>query len=207
MSHSASNHSVGRTQRAVRHKHVIQAVHIQWRALLLAVIACLTVLFYWVRKGIEKNHDELTFRPGHRFSTLRKSAGCPIYPTMFPFWTAGYSAWSRLEILKTPVSALSVITCLPLAWWWLLKLWWASLVSGLCKWSLYSVVNILITIMTFLYIALCLQSDPSLLNGTIWSTISGFTLGVVDRPKNMAINSSSSDLPLVAVISLFGYLF
>ncbi|SAM06168.1 hypothetical protein [Absidia glauca] len=47
MSQSASNHSMGRKQRAVRHKHVIQAVHIQWRALLLAVIACLTVLFYW----------------------------------------------------------------------------------------------------------------------------------------------------------------
>ncbi|KAI8332649.1 hypothetical protein BC941DRAFT_436206 [Chlamydoabsidia padenii] len=48
MSQSASNHSIGRTQRVVRHKHVIQAVHIQWRALLLAVLACLTVLFYWI---------------------------------------------------------------------------------------------------------------------------------------------------------------
>ncbi|SAL99163.1 hypothetical protein [Absidia glauca] len=37
-----------RTQRAVRHKHVIQAVHIQWRAALLAIIACATVLFYWI---------------------------------------------------------------------------------------------------------------------------------------------------------------
>lgn len=48
MSQSVSNASVGRTQRAIRHKHVIQAVHIQWRALLLAVIACATVLFYWI---------------------------------------------------------------------------------------------------------------------------------------------------------------
>ncbi|ORZ25447.1 hypothetical protein BCR42DRAFT_8198 [Absidia repens] len=48
MSQSASNASMGRAQRAVRHKHVIQAVHIQWRALLLAIIACVTVLFYWI---------------------------------------------------------------------------------------------------------------------------------------------------------------
>ncbi|KAI8333443.1 hypothetical protein BC941DRAFT_434731 [Chlamydoabsidia padenii] len=48
MSQSASNQSFGRTQRAVRHKHVIQAVHIQWRAALLAIIACVTVLFYWI---------------------------------------------------------------------------------------------------------------------------------------------------------------
>ncbi|CAO3596527.1 unnamed protein product [Absidia cylindrospora] len=48
MSQSVSNVSVGKTQRAIRHKHVIQAVHIQWRALLLAVIACATVLFYWI---------------------------------------------------------------------------------------------------------------------------------------------------------------
>ncbi|ORX54543.1 hypothetical protein DM01DRAFT_1407379 [Hesseltinella vesiculosa] len=48
MSQSFSNASVGRTQRFARHKHVIQAVHIQWRALLLAIISCVTVLFYWV---------------------------------------------------------------------------------------------------------------------------------------------------------------
>ncbi|KAI8098488.1 uncharacterized protein BX664DRAFT_318823 [Halteromyces radiatus] len=48
LSQSASNGSIGRAHRAVRHKHVIQAVHIQWRALLLAVIACTTVLFYWI---------------------------------------------------------------------------------------------------------------------------------------------------------------
>ncbi|KAF7731233.1 hypothetical protein EC973_000649 [Apophysomyces ossiformis] len=32
----------------VRHKHVITAVKIQWRALLLACAACGTVLFYWL---------------------------------------------------------------------------------------------------------------------------------------------------------------
>ncbi|KAI9303693.1 hypothetical protein BJ944DRAFT_182983 [Cunninghamella echinulata] len=48
MSQSLSNASVGRTQKAIRHKHVIQAVHIQWRALLLAIVACVTVIFYWI---------------------------------------------------------------------------------------------------------------------------------------------------------------
>ncbi|CAO3641592.1 unnamed protein product [Cunninghamella blakesleeana] len=48
MSQSQSNASLGRTQKAIRHKHVIQAVHIQWRALLLAIVACVTVIFYWI---------------------------------------------------------------------------------------------------------------------------------------------------------------
>jgi hypothetical protein len=33
----------------VSRKHVMTAVKIQWRALLLAIIAVATVLFYWVR--------------------------------------------------------------------------------------------------------------------------------------------------------------
>ncbi|KAI9484971.1 hypothetical protein BDB00DRAFT_96491 [Zychaea mexicana] len=38
-----------RNQMAARkHKHVITAVKIQWRALLLAIVALITVLFYWI---------------------------------------------------------------------------------------------------------------------------------------------------------------
>lgn len=33
----------------MRHKHVISAVKIQWRALLLAVAGIVTVMFYWVK--------------------------------------------------------------------------------------------------------------------------------------------------------------
>lgn len=51
MSQSLSNGS--HTQRnqlaAMRHKHVISAVKIQWRALLLAVAGIVTVMFYWVK--------------------------------------------------------------------------------------------------------------------------------------------------------------
>ncbi|KAI8141650.1 hypothetical protein BJV82DRAFT_171262 [Fennellomyces sp. T-0311] len=50
MSQSFSQNSIAnRNQLAVRrHKHILTAVKIQWRALLLAVIAIATVLFYWI---------------------------------------------------------------------------------------------------------------------------------------------------------------
>lgn len=45
----SANSFASRNQLATRkHKHVIQAVKIQWRALLLAIVALVTVLFYWV---------------------------------------------------------------------------------------------------------------------------------------------------------------
>ncbi|KAL0089470.1 hypothetical protein F4703DRAFT_1791763 [Phycomyces blakesleeanus] len=37
-----------RPAKAKRHKHVITAVKIQWRALILAIAACGTVVFYWL---------------------------------------------------------------------------------------------------------------------------------------------------------------
>lgn len=61
MSQSQSNASLGRTQKAIRHKHVIQAVHIQWRALLLAIVACVTVIFYWIFYFTQlRNMDKIT---------------------------------------------------------------------------------------------------------------------------------------------------
>lgn len=49
MSQSLSVNSMNRNQIAARkHKHVLTAVKIQWRALLLAIVALVTVLFYWV---------------------------------------------------------------------------------------------------------------------------------------------------------------
>ncbi|KAI9025807.1 hypothetical protein CLU79DRAFT_743176 [Phycomyces nitens] len=50
MSQSLSNgDSAGmRPAKAKRHKHVITAVKIQWRALILAIAACGTVVFYWL---------------------------------------------------------------------------------------------------------------------------------------------------------------
>ncbi|KAG0177562.1 hypothetical protein DFQ29_004697 [Apophysomyces sp. BC1021] len=51
MSQSLSTGSnTGRSQAARRHRHVITAVKIQWRALLLAIVSCGTVVFYWVRE-------------------------------------------------------------------------------------------------------------------------------------------------------------
>lgn len=45
----SANSFASRNQLATRkHKHVIQAVKIQWRALLLAIVALVTVLFYWI---------------------------------------------------------------------------------------------------------------------------------------------------------------
>jgi hypothetical protein len=43
----------------VSRKHVMTAVKIQWRALLLAIIAVATVLFYWVRLHLSpcRNHN------------------------------------------------------------------------------------------------------------------------------------------------------
>ncbi|KAI9261650.1 hypothetical protein BDA99DRAFT_512016 [Phascolomyces articulosus] len=49
LSQSMSANSMNRNQMAVRkHKHVLTAVKIQWRALLLAIVAIITVLFYWI---------------------------------------------------------------------------------------------------------------------------------------------------------------
>ncbi|KAF7723345.1 hypothetical protein EC973_002093 [Apophysomyces ossiformis] len=49
MSQSLSTGShTGRSQAARRHRHVITAVKIQWRALLLAIVSCGTVVFYWI---------------------------------------------------------------------------------------------------------------------------------------------------------------
>lgn len=50
MSQSLSAGSDQRNQAAAarKHKHVVSAVKIQWRAALLAVIAIITVLFYWI---------------------------------------------------------------------------------------------------------------------------------------------------------------
>ncbi|KAI8377588.1 uncharacterized protein BYT42DRAFT_614261 [Radiomyces spectabilis] len=45
-SHNTEQHAINVKRR--HHKHVIAAVKIQWRALLLAVVACGTVLFYWL---------------------------------------------------------------------------------------------------------------------------------------------------------------
>lgn len=47
-SHSANSFASRNQLAARKHKHVIQAVKIQWRALLLAIVALVTVLFYWV---------------------------------------------------------------------------------------------------------------------------------------------------------------
>jgi hypothetical protein len=96
MSQSASNQSLGRTQRAVRHKHVIQAVHIQWRAALLAIIACATVLFYWVSREDEKYNNQqtmgLTRGMMDRSFTLRKSVMSLIFLKILPSLTAGSNA-------------------------------------------------------------------------------------------------------------------
>ncbi|KAI7856268.1 hypothetical protein BDC45DRAFT_63582 [Circinella umbellata] len=49
LSQSLSVNSMNRNQMAARkHKHVLTAVKIQWRALLLAIVALATVLFYWI---------------------------------------------------------------------------------------------------------------------------------------------------------------
>lgn len=66
MSHSRGNGGVGNTAAnsapARRHKHVITAVQIQWRALLLAILASGTVVFYWI----------FYFTQIHRVVTLEK---------------------------------------------------------------------------------------------------------------------------------------
>lgn len=49
MTQSLSTGTITERPPGVSRKHVIVAVKIQWRALLLAVIAIVTVLFYWVR--------------------------------------------------------------------------------------------------------------------------------------------------------------
>ncbi|KAI8065543.1 hypothetical protein BC940DRAFT_304361 [Gongronella butleri] len=78
MSHSFSNASIGRTQRFTRHKHVIQAVHIQWRALLLAIIGCVTVLFYMIFYFTQLRHvTELTETP----TVLDAWVACMLSPT------------------------------------------------------------------------------------------------------------------------------
>lgn len=46
MSQSLSTGKVA--SQGVNHRHIVAAVKIQWRALLLAVVAIATVLFYWV---------------------------------------------------------------------------------------------------------------------------------------------------------------
>ncbi|KAG2237924.1 hypothetical protein INT48_002229 [Thamnidium elegans] len=48
MSQSMSRGSMTNPAPGRRHKHVITAVQIQWRALLLAFLACGTVVFYWI---------------------------------------------------------------------------------------------------------------------------------------------------------------
>lgn len=49
LSTGSSSAAMVRNQVAARkHKHVVTAVKIQWRALLLAVVAIVTVVFYWV---------------------------------------------------------------------------------------------------------------------------------------------------------------
>jgi hypothetical protein len=48
MSQSMSRGSMANPAPARRHKHVITAVQIQWRALLLAILASGTVVFYWI---------------------------------------------------------------------------------------------------------------------------------------------------------------
>lgn len=54
MTQSLSTNTMSERAPGVSRKHVIVAVKIQWRALLLAIIAIVTVLFYWVKK--KKNH-------------------------------------------------------------------------------------------------------------------------------------------------------
>lgn len=54
---SAGNHPD--RQPAVNHRHIMAAVQIQWRALMLAVAAIVTVLFYWVKQS--KNAPFLAF--------------------------------------------------------------------------------------------------------------------------------------------------
>ncbi|KAG1056539.1 hypothetical protein G6F55_011542 [Rhizopus delemar] len=46
LSAAAGNHPD--RQPAVNHRHIMAAVQIQWRALMLAVAAIVTVLFYWL---------------------------------------------------------------------------------------------------------------------------------------------------------------
>ncbi|KAK4515349.1 uncharacterized protein ATC70_010293 [Mucor velutinosus] len=48
MSQSLSRGSMAGHSPARRHKHVITAVQIQWRALLLAILSSGTVIFYWI---------------------------------------------------------------------------------------------------------------------------------------------------------------
>ena len=49
MSQSLSTGNVSERPQGVSHRHLVVAVKIQWRALLLAVVAIVTILFYWVR--------------------------------------------------------------------------------------------------------------------------------------------------------------
>lgn len=49
LSAAAGNHPD--RQPAVNHRHIMAAVQIQWRALMLAVAAIVTVLFYWVKQS------------------------------------------------------------------------------------------------------------------------------------------------------------
>lgn len=62
MSQSGTRGSTANSAPARRHKHVITAVQIQWRALLLAILASGTVVFYWI----------FYFTQIHRVVTLEK---------------------------------------------------------------------------------------------------------------------------------------
>ncbi|KAI8368143.1 uncharacterized protein BYT42DRAFT_585453 [Radiomyces spectabilis] len=45
---TSSSTQIQRAASAQRHKHVVTAVKIQWRGLLLAILSCGTVIFYWI---------------------------------------------------------------------------------------------------------------------------------------------------------------
>ncbi|RCH77771.1 hypothetical protein CU098_004171 [Rhizopus stolonifer] len=110
MTQSLSNGTMTDRLPNVSHKHVIVAVKIQWRALLLSVMAIITVLFYWlfymtqISKVSELQNDpshmltwlECMLTPGHSQNYCAEIIG----PHLPPF--------SLMVAAETLVSAIGI---------------------------------------------------------------------------------------------------